>query len=323
MRGARGILFVFFLGLAGCHLNAERRPAPPSTLEREAVRRKPRVEPPSMWQRVITPVAGTSAGMTVSIEDQETKLMLYLPAGWEREEKLKRVLTVHFHGAPWFIIQEHERRKSKHPLLCVHLGEGSSVYQRAFQDCGRWPQLVKKIERELASRSGAYSLSGVEVSSFSAGYGAVRELLLCNDSFRQISRIVLADSMYASVQTNSAGNREVSTEQIEVWVPFAQAAMAGGKTFVFSRSEVPTTSFASSSECAAALLIKLAITSEPADPALAATRDPDFPLQTIAHCGQFFLWGYAGTNAAAHLTHVRHLADVWQALDAMERPSGK
>jgi hypothetical protein len=47
-----------------------------------------------------------------------------------------------------------------------------------------------------------------------------------------------------------------------------------------------------------------------------AAREPEYPLIQRADFGRFHVWNYAGTNAQAHLTHVRHLADLWRALDA-------
>jgi hypothetical protein len=53
---------------------------------------------------------------------------------------------------------------------------------------------------------------------------------------------------------------------------------------------------------------------------LPATQDPEFPLLERADSGNFHLWGYGGQDAQAHITHVRHLADVWMALDAAQKP---
>jgi hypothetical protein len=39
-----------------------------------------------------------------------------------------------------------------------------------------------------------------------------------------------------------------------------------------------------------------------------------------ADIGHLHLWGYGGEDAQAHMTHVRHLADVWKALDACGEP---
>ena len=48
--------------------------------------------------------------------------------------------------------------------------------------------------------------------------------------------------------------------------------------------------------------------------ALPASTDPQFPLQSRADLGNFHIWGYGGDDAQAHMTHARHMADVWRAL---------
>ncbi|MCA9242137.1 MAG: hypothetical protein KDA37_18125 [Planctomycetales bacterium] len=49
---------------------------------------------------------------------------------------------------------------------------------------------------------------------------------------------------------------------------------------------------------------------------LPATLDPQFPLLTRADKGRLHIWGYGGDDLHGHLTHVRHIADIWMALDA-------
>jgi hypothetical protein len=48
---------------------------------------------------------------------------------------------------------------------------------------------------------------------------------------------------------------------------------------------------------------------------LPATLDPDFPLIHRADLNGFHVWSYGGTDGQAHITHARHLADVWMAID--------
>jgi hypothetical protein len=158
----------------------------------------------------------------------------------------------------------------------------------------------------------------VDVSSFSAGYGALRELVKSPDYFKVIRRIVLLDSMYAAYDDAPAkqGRRKPVAEQIEVWAPFARAAVGGQKTFVMTHSAVPTGNYASSSECATALLELLKVSRELVRPETSpATSDPEFPLQSRGDAGNFHVWGYGGEDAQAHMTHARHMADVWGALD--------
>jgi hypothetical protein len=51
---------------------------------------------------------------------------------------------------------------------------------------------------------------------------------------------------------------------------------------------------------------------------LPASNDPDFPLLARADVRGLHIWSYGGTDAQAHMTHARHLADVWQALVGAE-----
>ena len=263
------------------------------------------VEPPPMPQRAIAQDKAPPPGRKIALADGDVKFTLFVPDTWK---KTNGTLTVHFHTAEWFVIQEHLRRGATHPLATFYLGEGSTVYRRAFEDKGRFGRVIEMVERELSFKANA-----IEVSSFSAGYGAVREIIKEPQYVERIATIVLGDSMYAALETN--GVRRPSGEQIEVWVPFALAAMKGDKTFVFTYSAVATKSYASSSECARALLAAVGVSEEPVAPnSTRAASDKDFPLLSRADAGNLHGWGYGGTNAQAHMTHPRHIAEVWRAL---------
>jgi hypothetical protein len=262
-------------------------------------------DPPPMPLRQIAPDKEPAKGRTIPLTEGDIKFTLFVP---ETSKQPPDTLTIHFHTAEWFIIQEHVRRGATHPLAVFQLGEGSTVYRRAFEDPKRLGRVLDLIERELSTRP-----RHLEISSFSAGYGAVREIIKTPQSFQHIRTIILADSIYAALETNAL--RRPLREHIDVWLPFARAAIKGEKTFVLTYSAVPTTSYASSSECAHALLSALAI-SDAAAPqnSTPAASDKDFPLLRRADVGNLHIWGYAGTNAQGHLTHVRHLADVWKAI---------
>lgn len=273
-----------------------------------------------MPKRVIAPSSNTPPGTVRALEQEGVKFTLFIPQSWRAAPLGAESVVVHFHTVPWFVIQEHLRWGTPRPLVVLALGEGSAVYRQAFEDANRFVRLLEQVARELSQRGGGTNLrvAEVDVSSFSAGYGAVRELVKSPTAFRLIRRIVLLDSMYAGWQPEPASApRQPLPEQIQVWVPFARAAIRGEKTFVLTHSSVPTIQYASTSACAAALLEALSLRSEAVDAAtLPATRDPDFPLRSRADAGKLRIWGYGGTDAQAHLTHARHLADVWQALEA-------
>jgi len=273
-----------------------------------------------MNKRAIAPSTNELRGIQVALSDQGTNFTLFLPHGWTNAVSSNSTLCVHFHGAPWFVIQEHVRRGAKEPLAVFALGEGSSTYRAPFEDTNRFARVLAIIESELQKRDAKKArITAVDVSSFSAGYGAVRELVKVPYSFQIIRRIVLLDSMYGGLepQRNGNTNRVPLSEHIDVWVPFAQAGMRSEKTFVLAHSQVPTSSYASTAECAAALLARLGLKTQPVATNSIPASDPDFPLQARASRNGLHIWSYAGTDAQAHMTHARHLADVWQALNEM------
>jgi hypothetical protein len=276
------------------------------------------IVPPPMPRRPIEPSTNTVEAERIELEDKGVKFTLFIPPGWT--PTVNPTLTVHFHTAVWFTIQEHLRRGGKGPLICFQLGEGSTIYRRAFEDTNRLGRVLRLVEGEMKQRGAPSqtSITALDVSSFSAGYGAVRELLKSPENLKLIQGIVLLDSMYAAYEArqDEAELRKPAREQIDVWVPFARSAIRGRKTFVFTYSAVPTDKYASSSECALALVAALGTAGGPVEPGSnAAAAAPDFPLRYRSDEGNFHVWGYGGEDASAHLTHVRHMADVWRALE--------
>src|SRR5947207_1099970 len=262
------------------------------------------------------------------IDDNGMKFALFIPQSCSQQRGYRCVLTMHFHGAIWFAIQEHLRRGLSGPLLCAALGEGSSIYRKPFEDRQRFGRLVKRVEIELNRRyppvvSNSWTITTVDISSFSAGYGAVREIVKSPEYVKMIRRIVLADSMYASYEGEGTAHpsSQPAREHIDPWIPFAKEAAAGNKTFVLTYSQVPTQNYANSAVCAKALCQAVGAPLESVMPGSSpATLDPQFPLQARADLRGFHIWGYGGSDAPAHLTHARHIADVWTVLDTAGMP---
>jgi hypothetical protein len=110
----------------------------------------------------------------------------------------------------------------------------------------------------------------------------------------------------------------VLVEHVEPWLEFARAAARGEKTFLLTTSDIETLRYASTRECGSAVAAAVGAESKPVrKDSGEAAREPEFPLIRRADLGRFHVWNYAGTNGPAHLTHVRHLADLWRALDAV------
>lgn len=261
--------------------------------------------PPPMPHRDIGP-GWDVATKTATIEDREVSFQLYLPPG-----ELESDLAIHFHGAAWFAIDEHVARGVRGPLIVFNNGQGSSVYRTPFEDRGRLARWIRLVEEAARDRGqSAYRVETVSLTSFSAGYGAVREIVRDPNQWKWVRRIILLDSMYASHAED--GSKSPEPSQIEVWAPYVRSAMAGERTFVFTYSQVPTETYSNSAACARALAKVAGIAMRPVERgACIATLDDRFPLLERADSGQAHLWGYGGVDAQAHMTHARHLADVW------------
>jgi len=279
--------------------------------------------PPPMPVRPIAPPTEPFPGET-TVLDLWTTLTLFLPNGWSVPPTGDTVLTVHFHSGIWFAIQEHLRRGITGPLVAFYPGEGSTIYRKNFEDPTHFKILMDAVVAELKKRGAPPNthIAAVDISSFSAGYGAVREIIKSPDYLKLIRRVVLCDSMYASLDdTVSSGVRKPAAEHIAPWIPIAQAAARGEKTFVFSHADVPTPTYANTAECAAALIEAIGAPREAVAPDSipAASSDQTYPLLYRSDIGNFHVWSYGGRDGMAHMTQARHLAEIWLALDAAER----
>lgn len=275
--------------------------------------RVPQVVPPVMTLRPVGPVGDVAWAEVVRFPVDGVALTLFLPEGWQ---EVSGRLAIHFHTSPEFALGEHRRAGYRFPLISVMLGSGSARYRAPFLAGTLFPHLIAGVEEQLRKHGvpGA-KVSEIDVSSFSAGYGAVRELVGQPLGRQLIRRIVLSDSLYAGLSSGADGKgpRVVQADQIDCWVPFARDAVAGRTTFVLTHSQIDTPAYASTPECGLALVSALGLEMRPV-----GTDTGEWPLLGRCDVGRFHVWSYGGTNANAHLVHPRTLAEVWQAVDRAE-----
>ena len=264
-----------------------------------------------MTPRPIAPPAQIP-GEVVEVPDGDIRFTLYFPPAY-RPSAGHETLAVHFHGPPWFAIEEHRRRGLAGPLIAFSNGEGSSRYRAPFLDRARFGRWIGLAEAAIRRRGGTGKIGRVDVSSFSAGYGAVREIVKEPGYRAIIHRIVLADSMYAGWEPLYPGakSRRPARGDVDPWREFVRLAAAGKKEFVLTHSQVPTDTYANSVACARWVCGMVGTKPTVVDP----VGDPNYPLLTRCDIGGFHVWGYGGTDAGAHIVHARRIADIWRALD--------
>ncbi len=280
--------------------------------------------PPSFAHRSEATVEYT-AGETSTLNDDGLLLSFYLPADWKAPESGDVTLTIHFHNPESFAVTEHARRGLKGPLLIGHIGSTTPAYQNAFKDkerFGRWIKLVEGHLKEKGAPSKTH-ISTVDISSYGAGYGAVREILELPENVKLIRRLVLCDSMYASYAKNESGTSTgvPIRGHIDPWVNFAKAAAKGEKTFVLTYSQILPTGYASTAECASIIMSEVggSIRNVELD-SCAAANDLTCALLARGDVGNFHTWGYAGNDVGSRMMHPWHLGDIWRLLDGAGEP---
>jgi hypothetical protein len=234
-------------------------------------------------------------------------------------------LLIHFHGASWLIEQHVELHLPRAALITVNLGAGSSAYRRPFEQPELFQSLLREAGEELHLQRGWSSIS---LSGFSAGYGAIREILRRPEYLALIDNVLLLDGMHASYSPEGklvADGGVVLASDVDAFVNFAREAVAGSKTVVGSNtlggirtitsggaaagrktlvvthSEIFPGAYASTTECADYLLSQLGLTRH------AQLRQGPMGMQQLStvDAGGLHVRGYAGNSAQDHVDHLQ------------------
>lgn len=221
-------------------------------------------------------------------------------------------LLIHFHGALETTRKALARSEFHGTLVVVNFPGLSSAYSQPFVD---QPELLEEI---IGHANAATEVTTdtpnpqIILSSFSAGYGAIREILKSPEHFERIDAIVTADSIYAGLDAESPA-RVVSRENMAEFLRFAELATKGEKQFVLSHS-AQTTPYASTTETASYLLHKLQMP-RAAD---STNQRPLFMQTSNAQQGKFTVLGFSGETGQHHMQHLHHIDLLWSLLDRAE-----
>ncbi len=213
-------------------------------------------------------------------------------------------LYVHFHGAPWLAewsVHQHDRHAA---ILTAQLGSGSGVYAQPFKDPAKFGALLDEAAKAL-SPNRPIRFHPVVLSGWSAGYGAIREILRNRDNWQRIDVVLLEDGIHTSyVPDGQPGPLDAAG--LQPFVDFAREAAAGHKSFLITHSEIFPGTFASTTECSEFLLKELGITPRP------VLKWGPLGMQQIsdARSGRLRVMGFAGNTAPDHVDHV-HAMKSW------------
>lgn len=242
---------------------------------------------------------------------------------WKGDTPSKRLL-LHFHGAPDTVQTAYERSGIPHTVATLNFNGLSAAYSGPFQkDSELYQRLLSKIadvtfpqQSESSTIQSDKTWEGITLSCFSAGYGAVREILRNHDRWSQLDGVIAADSIYAGLDSESP--RRVSREHMQDFLSFAKLAVQGQKVFLVSHSSL-STPYGSTVETADYLLSELMIQRTPEDIEVA----PGFRRLTLASQVGFEVQGYAGEAGPDHMQHLRRIDLFWSRAEQLRTSTAK
>jgi hypothetical protein len=212
-------------------------------------------------------------------------------------------LLVHFHGAEPI-------RKQLAPegldlvIVALDAGVGSRAYEHALADPATFDQLVAAVEAEVASANHlpAARARSIALSSWSAGYGAVAQILPRRDP--RIQAVILLDSLYAGYTDE---RRTLDRARIAPFLRIARDALAGGPALFLTHTAIVTPGYGSTAEVASFLLTELGVTATAVDDGAPAVS---YPLRRMFEESHLWIRGYAGADRDAHCAQLHLLPGV-------------
>jgi hypothetical protein len=216
---------------------------------------------------------------------------LFLPAH-------SRAILFFFHGGTW--LPEVAASRNKVAVVSVQAGSGSATYARLFDDPRRFLRLLAEAETKAGVKFDRVMLGG-----WSAGCGAVRQILKTPESYARVDRALLIDGMHTDYVDGKPGPLEsqIDPGNLEIWLQLARDAIAGRKRLIVTHSEIFPGTFASTTETADYLVAQLGLRRR------AVLKWGPMGTQQLseARAGKFRLLGYAGNSAPDHVDQLHAL----------------
>ena len=144
----------------------------------------------------------------------------------------------------------------------------------------------------------------IVLSGWSAGYGAIREILAVESNWSSVDGVILIDGMHTGYDPEGKPG-PLKPEGLQTFLKFAQAAVQGRKRMLVVHSEIFPGTFASTTETADWLLEQLNVKRH-----LVLKWGP-LGTQQISEAkqGNFQLLGFAGNSAPDHVDLLHALAE--------------
>jgi hypothetical protein len=249
----------------------------------------------------------TATGRQFTLSNAAWKV--FIPSTYQPRSGNVADVLVHFHGDPQTVWNNAKYAKLNTIVVTVNYSGLSSAYTTPFSNASLFQTVLDEAlakVRQQADISDSLQWDQLGVSSFSAGYGAVREILKSAGYRNQIDSLLAADSLYAT----TAGDGTPLDSQMADYKTFATLAKNGQKTFLYSHSQVPTFTYETTGECGDELMQHLGISASAYNVNGLGTLN----FYRRAQSGNFKLWGALGSDGDSHLEHLRYIGEFYKQL---------
>ncbi len=224
---------------------------------------------------------------------------LFVPQGLRRDRPA--TLLYFFHGGDW-LPELAASRQRQMAVVIVQAGAGSGSYVQLFQDATRFLSLVAAAESASHMRFSQIALGG-----WSAGCGAIRQILLDPASYDRINRVLCIDGLHTGYTRGTPGPLEsdIDPSNLQVWLRFGRDAMAGQKRLIITHSEIFPGTFASTTETADWLLRAWQLSPHP----VARFGPMGTQMLSRVSAGGLTVIGFAGNSAPDHVDELHSLPE--------------
>jgi hypothetical protein len=241
---------------------------------------------------------------------------LFVPDGYRAVDGRVDVV-LHLHGAPKVIESALVTARWPAVLIAFNRNGLSSVYAKPFAERALFPRLLDGALRSIAEAKlvDAPKLGRVAVSSFSAGFGGVRELLKVPEHFDRIDTLILADSLYCGYEGDPA-SRTLAPKLMAGFRAFALKAAAGSKVMVVTHSAQVPEGYGSTTETANDLIRVVGGESKPAR----VDRGNGWIQTREARKGNLDVLGFEGVGPEDHIRHLWRIGEIWSIARGLATP---
>jgi hypothetical protein len=242
---------------------------------------------------------------------------VYIPAKSAKKNDLD--LLIHFLGASYVVKNAAEQFKGDIIAAFVHLGSGSKINGDAFVDSTVFPRLLDSLRANTMRQLGhGIHITKVILSGWSAGYGAVRQILSTSDNYGRVDAVLLLDGIHASYVPERkplAEGGRIDSSHVAAFLKLAGDASreASTKKFLITHSEIFPGTYASTTESTDYILLQLGVQRK------AVLEWGPLGMQQLSSAGEghFRVLGFAGNTAPDHVDHFHALFYLLNLLDML------